>query len=65
MMGFASRCIGWVKLVGFNSNMSILVNESPTKEFGVFKGFRQGDPLSPFLYVLVEEELKGLVRQSI
>lgn len=33
--------------------MSILVNGSPTKEFKVDKG----DPLSPFLFLLVAEAL--------
>ncbi|XP_058733701.1 uncharacterized protein LOC131605347 [Vicia villosa] len=45
--------------------MSVLVNGSPTKKFEVGKGLRQGDPLSPFLYVLVAEGLTGLVRKSI
>ncbi|XP_058740898.1 uncharacterized protein LOC131613227 [Vicia villosa] len=45
--------------------MSVLVNGSPTKVFGVFRGLRQGDPLSSFLYGLVAEGLTGLVRQSI
>ncbi|XP_058774780.1 uncharacterized mitochondrial protein AtMg01250-like [Vicia villosa] len=45
--------------------MSVLVNRSPTKDFVVSRGLRQGDPLSPFLYVLVAEGLTGLVRQSI
>ncbi|XP_058784148.1 uncharacterized protein LOC131658917 [Vicia villosa] len=43
----------------------VLVNGSPTKEFVVSKGLRQGDPLSPFLYVLVAEGLTDLVKQSI
>ncbi|XP_058775765.1 uncharacterized protein LOC131650041 [Vicia villosa] len=45
--------------------MSVLVNGSPTKEFVVDKGLRQGDPLSPFLSVLVTEGLTSLVNQSI
>ncbi|XP_058771631.1 uncharacterized protein LOC131644997 [Vicia villosa] len=44
--------------------MSVMVNGSPTKEFGVKKGLRQGNPLSPFLFVLVAEALARLVRKS-
>ncbi|XP_058732778.1 uncharacterized protein LOC131604350 [Vicia villosa] len=45
--------------------MSVVVNVSPTKEFVVKRGLRQGDPLSPFLFVLVAEALARLVRKSI
>ncbi|GKD04019.1 RNA-directed DNA polymerase, eukaryota, reverse transcriptase zinc-binding domain protein [Tanacetum coccineum] len=36
---------------------SILVNGSPTSEFKFHKGLKQGDPLYPFLFILIMESL--------
>ena len=44
--------------------MSILVNGSPTLPFNLERGLRQGDPLSPILFVLVAESLNSLLMKA-
>ncbi|XP_058741092.1 uncharacterized protein LOC131613439 [Vicia villosa] len=63
-MGFGEKWRKWVEVIIFKSNMSVLVNGSPTKDFIVKKGLRQGNPLSPFIFVIVAEALARLVRKS-
>ena len=41
-----------------------LVNGCPMAEFGVERGLKQGDPLSPFLFLMAVEGLCGLVKKA-
>ena len=43
---------------------SILVNGSPTPPFKLHRGLRQGDPLSPFLFVLIVEALDKIINKA-
>ena len=64
-MGFHSLWILWIKGCLESATVSVLVNGSPTEEFKPFRGLRQGDPLAPFLFLVVAEGLAGIVRQAL
>ncbi|GKF29224.1 hypothetical protein Tco_0095566, partial [Tanacetum coccineum] len=47
------------------SSVSVLVNGSPSEEFGLEMDIRQGDPLSPFLFILAAEDLNVIVTEAV
>ncbi|PNX82415.1 cysteine-rich receptor-like protein kinase, partial [Trifolium pratense] len=64
-MGFAQKWMSWMRACVFHSSMSVLINGSPTEDFTVGKGLRQGDPLSPFLFLIAAEGLTGMVNKAV
>ena len=51
----------WIRACVSCGNLSVLVNGSLTNEVPIQRGLKQGDPLAPFLFLLVVEGLGGLV----
>ncbi|GLT46093.1 hypothetical protein SLA2020_198760 [Shorea laevis] len=64
-LGFNMQWRKWIMECLSSASVSVLVNGSPTEEYKMKKGLRQGDPLAPFLFLLVVEALNGLIMKAV
>nr|GEX54083.1 reverse transcriptase domain, reverse transcriptase zinc-binding domain protein [Tanacetum cinerariifolium] len=64
-LGFGSRWRTWINNCLMSARTSILINGSPTSEFSLKRGLRQGDHLSPFLFIIVIEGLHLALNDGI
>ncbi|KAJ0876108.1 putative RNA-directed DNA polymerase [Helianthus annuus] len=63
-MGFPTKWRDWIMATLKTARASVLVNGSPTMEFECSRGLRQGDPLSPFLFLIAMEALSGIMKKA-
>jgi hypothetical protein len=63
--GFYPKWIDWILNLISSTFFSILVNRSPSQPFSPSRGIRQGDPLSPFLFVIMEKGLGHYIKTSV
>jgi hypothetical protein len=63
--GFDDKWRSWIRACVFAGSLSVLVNGSPTEQIDISRGLKQGDPLAPFLFVLVAEGLGALMKKAV
>ena len=63
-MGFHSKVTNWIMQCVSSVTYSFLINGSPRGRVRPSRGIRQGDPLSPYLFILCSEVLSGLCNRA-
>jgi hypothetical protein len=61
--GFPEQWVSWMHYMLSSSKSAVLVNGCPGPWITCRQGLRQGDPISPYLFLLVGESLQGLIRR--
>ena len=62
--GFNQSWINLVNNVFKSASTSVMLNGVPGKTFKCKRGVRQGDPLSPLLFVLTADLLQSIVNKA-
>lgn len=60
-LNFPAEFINWIMVCISMAKFSLLLNGSPVGFFSSKKGVRQGDPISPYIFVLAIEYLSRLL----
>lgn len=63
--GLSGDWVNWIMQCVSGPSMSLLWNGEKTESFTPLRGLRQGDPLSPYLFVLCMERLCHLIDNAV
>lgn len=61
---FSPRWNSWIRTLLHTASMSVILNGTPENSFSCKRGLRQGDPLSPLLFILCVDVLFRLLQSA-
>lgn len=64
-LGFHSKWVGWIMECISTVSYSYLINDNVYGLVKPSRGIRQGDPLSPYIFILCGEVLSGLCKKAV
>ena len=64
-LGFSDTWCRWIQTCISSVIYSVLFNGDPTHSIQPQRGIRQGDPISPYLYIIYTEGLSQLIKKAI
>lgn len=63
--GFGVKWLAWIENILSSTKANVLVNGSPNGYIRYNRGLRQGNPLSPLLFVLVTDALSAMFNHAL